>query len=246
MQFYKDSELGLRTGLRGLGRRFLAPEVTPRSPLLIYTIPPPNSTFPQLCTPSHTKTPTQEVPTPRAHSPRRAPFFPTGNFVVLALPSSFRLVLEDHVFHHLLPLYPPARGWRPLCKPARPTWPKSRKWLKMKTLQDGPERERIRHGPMPGTGGSSEGTPALAPQEVPPPVRSVLYARPAPSTGELGVRLRPQHGVPGRGRGFGLLEPSSPARAAHAFWSRRRRTPAARPEVVPGGEIPRGTPSELP
>lgn len=91
----------------------------------------------------------------------------------------------------------------------------------MKTPQDGCGREVSTRPNARGPGVLPACTPALAPKEVPPPVRNVLYAGRARRTGELGVRLYPPQGCRVGGGGSPLWSPPAGARQphprAHAF-----------------------------
>ena len=134
--------------MRRLEQTLSARDVAPQSPLWVYTIPPKtqifrNSAYPTATPPPHTHTHEEMLPPLTDFHPPQPCFSPMGNSFVFTLPGSLRLALEDHAlpFTASSPLSPSAPDGAPLSKPVQATWPKSKKSLKAKTLQDGHARE---------------------------------------------------------------------------------------------------------
>ena len=132
----------------------------------------PNSTFPKLCTPGHTKTHNKRSSHRQPLLPAEPCLCPAGNFVVLILPSSFRLALEDHFFPFTtsspFPLPPLAGGHSPNRSALRSQSPSSGSRRRPRRMD---LEGRSRSDPTPGDQGSLPSVPpALAPKEVPPPL----------------------------------------------------------------------------
>lgn len=137
-----------RTRLRRLEQTLSARDVAPQSPLWVYTIPPKTQIFRNSAYPTATPPPThthtrRDAPTPDRFSSTSALLFSYGQLLRVHSSRIPRLALEDHAlpFTASSPLSPSAPDGAPLSKPVQATWPKSKKSLKAKTLQDGHARE---------------------------------------------------------------------------------------------------------
>lgn len=137
MPFYRNSVVGGEPHCGGGSGGFLNPGCDPKVSTLGLYNSTQNSTFPQLCTPTHKKSQHRQL----IH-PVEPCFFmratPTRSLFPVLLISARRPYLS---FYHRPHPPPPAPGWRPLFKQVHASWPKLRKWLEAKTPQDGPGRE---------------------------------------------------------------------------------------------------------